>query len=536
MTAPISLQEDYWDTFTIQDNDLEYLYNHLLEIETPQTPQELVRELLTERIRQVKDELRSQQRSGAAVFAPKNHYKEGQELVFPALQWQKGEVVSLRPGNNPDLGDFEVIEVAFQNGETREYAAGLEEHKLNQPIEVRLDDPNLDVDTVMRRYGDKFSQQISDILEENPDLVRIAGRWFPRALLVDVNIGYLNLAEALLDMEGGGPLATKAILDQIELPTDVNVKLTEFSLNLAMQEDGRFDEVGPAGEVLWFLRRLEPESVQNVPTYLRYNPVPYDRDEIEDLLAGFDHMVLDELEPPEEQSEGAGEEETAKTTISLIYPHWRAGTLPLTGPLLKIFPTAIESPRVQFTFVDTDSGEHFSGWVVRPHHYIFGLREWYEDKGLIPGSLIQISKGEEPGEIMLHIGKKRSSREWIRTVLVGTDEAVVFAMLKQLITAPYEERMAISVPDVEALDRIWEQNVKRRVPLNQTVLNVMRELAKLTPQGHVHAQELYAAVNIVRRCPPGPILNVLNTQPWAMHPGDLYFRLDPELQEGPGYE
>ncbi len=532
MIAPISLQEDYWDQFTLQENDLEFLYNHLLEIETPQTAQELIRALVAERIRQVKEELRSQQRSGASVFVPKNHYKEGQELVFPALQWTKGKVVSVRPGNNPDLPPFEVIEVAFPHNEKREFATGLEEHKLNQPVEVKLDDPNLDVDLVIRRYGEPFSQELSEILEENPDLVRIAGRWFPRALLVDVNIGHLNLAEALLDMESGGPLSTKAILDQIELPTDVNLKLTEFSLNLAMQEDGRFDEVGPAGEVLWFLRRLEPELVQNVPIYLRYNEIQYNHEAIEELLDGFDHMVLDELEPPEDE----GDEETGEATISLIYPHWRAGTLPLTGRLLELFPTAIESPRVQFTFVDADTGSRFSGWVVRPRHYVYGLREWYEDKGLIPGSLVQLRKGDQPGEVILHIGKKRSSREWIRTVLVGTDDAVVFAMLKQLITAPYEERMAISVPDTEALDKIWEQNAKRRIPLDQTVQNVMRELAKLTPQGHVHAQELYAAVNIVRRCPPGPILNILSTQPWVTHPGDLYFRLDPELQEGSGYE
>ena len=39
-------------------------------------------------------------------------------------------------------------------------------------------------------------------LEFNPDFVKIAGRWFPRALLIDVNTGHLNLAEAILDMIG----------------------------------------------------------------------------------------------------------------------------------------------------------------------------------------------------------------------------------------------------------------------------------------------------------------------------------------------
>jgi hypothetical protein len=50
-------------------------------------------------------------------------------------------------------------------------------------------------------------------------------------------------------------------------------------------------------------------------------------------------------------------------------------------------------------------------------------------------------------------------------------------------------------------------------------------MSKLTPQGHVHAQELYSAVNIVRRVPPGPLLALLGSQPEFTHIGDLYFRL-----------
>jgi len=57
-------------------------------------------------------------------------------------------------------------------------------------------------------------------------------------------------------MAGGGPLSSPELIRQIELPTNVNAKLTEFSFNFAMQEDGRFDEVGPAGETLWFCEGL----------------------------------------------------------------------------------------------------------------------------------------------------------------------------------------------------------------------------------------------------------------------------------------
>jgi hypothetical protein len=58
------------------------------------------------------------------------------------------------------------------------------------------------------------------------------------------------------------------------------------------------------------------------------------------------------------------------------------------------------------------------------------------------------------------------------------------------------------------------------------VVNTVRELAKLNPQSHVHASELYANVNIIRRCPPGPILALLASRPWFVHVGDLHFRFD----------
>jgi hypothetical protein len=50
-------------------------------------------------------------------------------------------------------------------------------------------------------------------------------------------------------------------------------------------------------------------------------------------------------------------------------------------------------------------------------------------------------------------------------------------------------------------------------------------MSKLTPQGHVHAQELYSAVNIIRRVPPAPLLALLAGRPQFIHVGDLHFRL-----------
>jgi hypothetical protein len=520
---PLSIKKDYWKNFEVSEKDIEFLYNFLLEVETPRTPEELVYALVTERIRLEKAALDIQQQAKGSVYYPKDQYQLGDSIQFPALDWQIGKVVNIRRGQNPELAPFDVIEVEFTSGEKRQFASGVETHKLNQPISINASDPLLDIDYVIENFGEDIHAGLDEELQSNPGLVRIAGKWFPRALLVDINIGHLNLAEAVLDMMGGGPLSTQGLMEQIDLPSDDDSNLNEFSLNLALQEDKRFDEVGPSGEIMWYLHRLEPESVQEVPSYLRF---PYEQVNDPDVTASlseFESQILDELEPA---LNPAPKTAVDHTSLCLIYPHWRAGTLPLAGALSCLAPTALESPRIQFTFVDGNSGEKFEGWVIRQNNYIYGLRDWYLSQGLITGSLVHVERSKNPGEIIIRAEKKRGSRDWIRTVMVGSDGGIVFSMLKHNITAAIDERMAMVISDVDLLDKVWERNIKQRAPWAQTIKQVMFELAKLSPQNHVHAQELYAGINILRRCPPGMILNVLINNSWAKHLGNLYFRLD----------
>jgi hypothetical protein len=524
---PLSLDNNYWTNIKVHNSDLEILYNHLLEIEVPQTVQELGTFLIKERISSEKKALESQVIAGNPIYLPKNRYQIQQKLVFPAMNWQKGHITAIRNGNNPDIPTFEVIQVEMESGERHQFASGIENHILNQPVSVNIDDPNLDIKFVHREFGSSIEKQISARLKENTDLVCIGRKWFPRALLVDVNMGYLNLAEALLEMEAGNPLTTKAILDQIDLPTDVNTKLTEFSLDLALQEDGRFDEVGPTGEIFWFLKRLEPESVQQIPADLRFTHFQLDKEKISDWLKALGSDINDELEEVSDPGPVTNE-----GSVSLIYPHWHSGTLPLCGAIQQFFPSAYESPRVRFLFIDGNSGQSFPGWVVRPSRYIFGLKEWYQSLGLMPGSIVHVIRGKKPGEVIIRAEKRRANREWIRTVLIGADGGVVFAMLKQLVTAIYDERMAIAIPDLPALERIWDQINRQKGSIEQNVLMMLRELSKLNPQGHVHFYELYAAVNLIRRCPPSVILSLLVDRPWANYLGDLYFRLNENFQEG----
>ena len=317
VSEPI-ISTDYWTDLQITQQDIEYLHNHLFELETPLTARELVTVFIDERIRMERLAAQQLRQAAGKTYLPKESYQVGDDLIFPALNWKHGTVTAVRPGTNPELGSFDVLTVDMGNGAERLFASNLLNHTLNdEPIDVEEEGSN--AEEILRTYGSALEKKIESAFRTDDELVRIAGRWFPRALLVDVNVGHLNLAEAVLDMAGGEPLPTSALLKDVAMPEGVNPKLAEFSLNLALQEDGRFDEVGPAGEVLWCLRRLEPEEVREAPRYLQYSPIAHDRAMLTQQMLDLESQLDDELSDFEtEPDEGVHE-----VTVSLIFPHLR---------------------------------------------------------------------------------------------------------------------------------------------------------------------------------------------------------------------
>ena len=517
----MTINANFWEGYQISVNDLEDIYNYLLETESPLDKFEITKFLIRQKIAEKERALLVENSNKGAHYLPEKTYSIGDKLIFPAKGQISGEVKSTRSGLNPAYPDLQVIEVEMSTGEHLFFAANLPDHILNNPTPTEKN-ILLDADYVFTEYSQSLAEKLSKSLENNPDLICIARQYFPRALIFDIGIGPLNLCEAVLEMAGGGPFTTAELISQIELPLSNNAKLTEFSMNFALEQDGRFDEVGPAGVTLWFLKRLEPLEVQNPPLTLNFAGSLPDNPDLIPNLTELTALVDDELEQYPSDSL------KTEVTISLTYPHWRAGTLPLTERNKNIFPTAYETPRVKFQFCDFPSLQKFDGWVVRPNHYIYGLKNWYEQQGVIPGSFITLSKSSTPGEVNIQTHKNKNSRDWIRTVLVGTDGGIVFALLKQVISCTYDERMAIMVPDVNALDHIWASN-KFKQPIEKVILTIMREIGKLNTQNQIHAQELYSAVNIIRRTPPSTILSVLHSQPWATHLGDLYFKLNENM-------
>jgi hypothetical protein len=519
INIPLSISVDYWQNFSVTKKDIEFIQNHLFETEIPLTAQELASVLIHERINSERETALKKQQASGKVYFPKEAFQEGDSLLFPALNWRKAKVADVRAGNNPDIGAFDVLDVIFEDGSRKLYAAKLESHKLNeQPEEEISEDQN--PASVISVHGHAIGAKIEKALAQDDTLVSIAGRWFPRSLLLDVNVGHLNLAEAILEMEGGEPMTATRLLEQLDLSSGVNAKLAEFSLNYALQEDRRFDEVGPAGQILWCLERLEPEEVRNIPTYLQYKEVDYDHDAVTSQMIALDAELDDELSDLTHPHP-----KLTEATICLTYPHWRAGTLPVSARLRQFFPTAYESARVRFTFVDGKTGENIPAWVVRQHGYVFGLAEWFKKQKLFPGALIVIRKGNNRGEVIIEAKTHKPTRDWVRTVIAGSDGGLVFAVLKQDVGFEYNDRMVAIITDPQAVDQAWQQASKSRQGIEQVVANIIRELSKLTPQGHVHAQELYSAINILRRVPPAPLMALLAGSKNFVHIGDLYFRL-----------
>jgi len=520
----------YWaGAFVIDESDLEYLANIFLERETPLGLDELTRLVVEHRLQQQEQALQRLLARGT-LYRPKGDYTVGQEVVFPALGFAVGTVVGVRPGNNPEYGEFQVIQVEFEGGKRREFASHFHRpHRLNTedglPIPSQ-DSEQLSADEILARYGAGIREKLAAALEAHDKFATFADKWFLKALLPEVNIGHLNLAEAVLDVHGGGPLPTEALLKDVGLPEEIPLELRIFALDYALQRDERFDEVGPSGEVLWFLRRLEPPGVVTAPRQLHYKPIPYDPRLLSSEEQRLEQEIGDELSalppPPAPEDE---------VIITLTYPHRRNGTLPLSARLAPIFPTARIAPRVRFTLIDARTGKEMPGWVVRPHRYVYGLEEWYRRYELPVGTYVRVKRGNTPGTVIVDYQGARPKSEWVR-VATPLGNRLTFELQKRKVTPEFDDLMMIWVDDPEPIDALAQRLEEQSRSLARLLADLVPELAKLNPQGTVHTKTIYSAVNLLRRCPPGPILAELISRPAFISVGGGYWRFDESRWDG----
>ena len=522
------LPSHHWArSFTVEADDIDYLVNLLLEKEIPLSSYELASILVEKRLQDETAKLEERYKD-ARIYDPAQSYKVGQKVVFQTMNYATARVSEIREGENADYGDFKVATVEFEDEKLppREFACDLTlPHKLNQPEEVVgsvFSTDNFSAEQIMEQFGSQIIETVENKLRSQGQLVSLARKWFPRDLMLEPDDGHLNLAEAVLDINGGGPMHTADILEQIGGLGSSSQELQVFSMNYVMNQDRRFDEVGPTGEILWYLQRMEPEDVLKTPAILQYNPIDYDRALLTPEMMELEQEIADELSDLQTTITS-----TTEGTVTLIYPHRRAGTLPLNIHTRHIFPTAQRTTRVYITLVDGQDDEEYIGWVVPGEKYVYGLGHLYRKYSLPIGSYVTISKTDTPGKIRIDFSAYRARTEWIR-LITAKGEQIQFDNDKRSIGADYDDLMILGIDDLESLDETVKTIQKQRRTLAAIMRMIIPNLGRLTPQGTAHAKTIYSAVNVIRRCPPGPILAILEANPDFENVGGHYWKLSDE--------
>ncbi|MGL4649807.1 MAG: hypothetical protein ACRC1H_10395, partial [Caldilineaceae bacterium] len=273
----------FWrDQFETTAEDVDFLYSLILEAQSSQPLPRLSQALIAEYMRREESRLQQELAKGA-IYQPKEHYQVGSTVVFPSLDFAVGKVIDLRPGKNPEHGEFDVLRVEFGDGRaTREYAAGLETpHRLNQSNGADLLGARnlLSAGEIYGLYKAEIDESVRFALEEgarSDQFVNVNGSWLLSDALAEVHVGHLNIAEAMIEV-AGQPLNAGQLLAEIDLDKNVAEPMRVLSLEHALRKDGRFDLVGLNGKPSWTLRRQEPAEVSTTPPLLRYTAQRYNR-------------------------------------------------------------------------------------------------------------------------------------------------------------------------------------------------------------------------------------------------------------------
>ncbi|MCB0045188.1 MAG: hypothetical protein KDD92_07160 [Caldilineaceae bacterium] len=519
----------FWrDQFEVTSDDLEFLYNLLLDAQAPKSREDLAVALAGEYLRRENATIETELAKGD-IYLPKESYAEGQTLVFPALDFAVGDVLSVRDGQNPEHGKFDVIAVQLAGEDApREFAAALQTpHRLSEGGgNVLLDDGALlSAEEIYSLYNDDIDDSLLFALEEGSrreDFVEVEAQWLLADMLAEVHIGHLNIAEALIEV-AGHPLSAQTMLGDLDLDENVPKTMRLISLNHALNKDKRFDTVEKDGRTLWYLKRMEPEVVGTTPALLRYTPVPYNRS-----LLSVEMLQLEwELDDEWGESSIVGDVPALvpSTSFTLIYPHRKYGTIPLSSRTKSFFPRQ-ERGKSLVTLVDGRWGTRYEGWVAHQGRYVSGLGKWMDDHELPVGAYITLERAEQGNELIIDFRTRRAKREWARVATADLETMrLTFDMNKVKVACEYDDTLIVAESDPQALAQLRQAMESADDNLAPLVEQIVRELTGLNPQGTVHAKSVYSAVNMVRRTPPGPVFYALISNPRFKDVGGGLFAL-----------
>jgi precorrin-6B methylase 2 len=547
-SQPPVLTEEYWRSFALTAEELDYLHQLVLDAGIPQTEAFLAYDLVERRCEQEEAGV-EEEAVEVLPYDPRQAYKVGQEIVVKAQH--KGEIVYLRgtvTGRRnvwqADYGNFEALRVRIGEGgkaTSKEYVAcakrgfeGWEPIPVEQVVGTDWDlgqtDEYIAPGEVFEQFQGYVLRQLTKQLGADARFIGFGHEWFVPELLAPVSEDELTAAARRIEQRGD-PLPLHRLTRVPEMPQQNKEFVQQFSWNDALSRDPRFDNVGTVDTPLWFLRALEPPEAVEKPSRLAIPTVSYSRQY---------QYVHRELKDMERTIDDEGSEEEALLPVTagrvpsvefvLSFAHRVTGTVPLTSRIRRAFPQG-DGPRTRLTFIDGRSRERMPGWVMHEDRYAWGLREWYDENLIWAGAYIRLETTENPLEMVVdYIPLSQPKEEQVRVPRV-VEGRLTFEWQTRTIPYKYDPLMLIAETRFEDMEALWLEAEKVGKPIFEVMCDVFPELAHLHPQGHVHARTLYSAVNLFRRCAPGTVFGTLSARPCFDSVGDGYWTYDPDLRD-----
>lgn len=330
-----SASETYWNNFQVNDKDVERVYAYMLEKGEAAPTEDLSRNVIAARAHE-EQERRARLSSEAQLYLPKGSYEVGQRLMFSALNDAEGTVTHVRPSDNDRMVPFQVLGVTFADGTTREFASNYDlPHPLNEAKPIATGAADESPAEIYARFGATIERALAARMRADKEFVEQESKWLLRGLLSEVNEFSLNLAEAAIE-QNNVAMTTTELGRVLELDVDGAKRDTVlFSLDYALNRDERFVDVGPRGQVRWYLNRLVPADVPATPRVLQFARVGNGQEPLPPEL----ETILSELQD-DNNDDAVADLAPANVNLVLTYPHRRAGSLPLTQGVRAMFPHA----------------------------------------------------------------------------------------------------------------------------------------------------------------------------------------------------
>ena len=523
MNISTELSDIEWlQDFAIESQDCDHVINLFIESGVPCNTDQLVLSVVMYRLTKEQEEKVDRDVIlKVKTYNPVEKYKLGDVLTFPGSRHFDGEIQKIRQGYNPNFSDFEVVEIICSDNVTRSFVHGMQDDFFVD-LQVNVD-ANLEklAKQIVEESEIDIADKIVSGLAEFRDLICLSDFWFSLDLLLEIDDGYLNLVEAVLDIADGQPLSTIEILERIDFSNNSDQELLVFSLNYVLNNDNRFEDVGPSGKVLWFLTSMKPPELVEVDNYLLCQKIDVSNERLSSSMQSLVNVLSDEFsltsKPLDEFDKTA--------SIILIYPHLRAGTLPLNQSTSMIFPSALVSPRVKMTLIDKHTGASYPGWVIQKDRFVWGLEQLYQKYGVVAGTRISIEVGNNLDEVTININRRKPVKEWVKTLIID-DMKIQFEMKNREIGVDCLDESLICVDDISLLDKFCRRILQGEFALEDLVDKCFRALKVLMPQGNVHAVTLYCAINIIVRVVPEAVFAILENNSNYIHVGDAYWRYE----------